>query len=202
MVDGRSGKRMVRESATCGLSSCQHNFTTWLYDLYEYRLGNFYPSCQFHRVGNVEGIRRISRAGLHIVLVMATFASLIFFSFTEDLVHLFTPDTEVALAAVPLIIPLILYQYCDAAQLTYVNALRGTSVVKPLLWISTVSYLVVGIPVLLLFGVTLGWETEGVYYSFSVALLTATILLVTTFRRVLKGKELEIGDKNAAVKTL
>lgn len=156
----------------------------------------------FTGVGNVEGIRRISRAGLHIVLVMATFASLIFFFFTKDLVHLFTPDAEVALAAVPLIIPLILYQYCDGAQLTYVNALRGTSVVKPLLWISTVSYLVVGIPVLLLFGVAFGWETEGVYYSFSVALLTATILLVTTFRRVLKGKELGIEDKNATVKTL
>lgn len=156
----------------------------------------------FTGVGNVEGIRRISRAGLHIVLAMATFASLIFFFFTKDLVHLFTPDAEVALAAVPLIIPLILYQYCDGAQLTYVNALRGTSVVKPLLWISTVSYLVVGIPVLLLFGVAFGWETEGVYYSFSVALLTATILLVTTFRRVLKGKELGIEDKNATVKTL
>ena len=156
----------------------------------------------FTGVGNVEGIRRISRAGLHIVLVMATFASLIFFFFTKDLVHLFTPDADVALAGVPLIIPLILYQYCDGAQLTYVNALRGTSVVKPLLWISAVSYLVVGIPVLLLFGVAFGWETEGVYYSFSVALLTATILLVTTFRRVLKTKELEIEDKNGAVKTL
>lgn len=115
---------------------------------------------------------------------------------------MFTPEDNVVLAALPLTIPLILYQYCDGAQLTYVNALRGTSVVKPLLWISVVSYLVVGIPVMLLFGVTFGWETEGVYYSFSVALLTATILLVTTFSRVLKKKESENAEKNASVKTL
>lgn len=37
----------------------------------------------FTGVGNVEGIRRISRAGLHIVLAMATFASLIFFFFKK-----------------------------------------------------------------------------------------------------------------------
>ena len=156
----------------------------------------------FTGVGNTEGIRRISRAGLHIVLAMATVASVVFFFFTKDLVRLFTPDPDVALAAVPLVIPLILYQYCDGAQLTYVNALRGTSVVKPLLWISIISYILVGIPVLLLFGVTFGWETEGVYYSFSVALLTATLLLVTAFSRVLRRKERENEEKNAAVKTL
>lgn len=151
---------------------------------------------------NMESVKRISRAGLHIVLFMATVASLVFYFFTKDLVHMFTPEDNVVLAALPLTIPLILYQYCDGAQLTYVNALRGTSVVKPLLWISVVSYLVVGIPVMLLFGVTFGWETEGVYYSFSVALLTATILLVTTFSRVLKKKESENAEKNASVKTL
>lgn len=156
----------------------------------------------FTGVGNIDGIRRISRAGLHIVLAMATVASVVFFFFTEDLVRLFTPDVEVGLAAVPLVIPLILYQYCDGAQLTYVNALRGTSVVKPLLWISIISYIGVGIPVMQLFGVVFGWETEGVYYSFSVALMTATVLLVTTFSRVLKAKERENSDKNVVVKTL
>lgn len=142
-------------------------------------------------VDDLAGIRRITNAGLHMVLLLATVASLVFLFFTEPLVHLFTPDVEVAGAAILLIAPLILYQYSDATQLTYVNALRGTSEVKPLLWISIVSYLLVGIPLLLFMAVTLDMATVGVYYSFSGALLTASVLLIVTFRRVLRGKEMK-----------
>ena len=136
------------------------------------------------------GIRRTTNAGLHLNYVLCAIASLIFLLFTKDLVHFFTPEQDVALAAILLIPPLILYQFCDATQLTYVNALRGTSEVKPLLWISLVSYLAVGIPFLLFMAVTMKMETVGVYYSFSGALLTASVLLIIVFRRVLRGKEL------------
>lgn len=145
----------------------------------------------FTGVEDINGIRRITRAGLHMVLALATLVSVVFLFFTEPLVHLFTPDANVAVQALLLVVPLILYQYCDAVQLTYVNALRGTSVVKPLLWISIVSYLFVGIPLLLFMAVTLDMATQGVYFSFSGALLTASVLLIVAFNRVLRQKERE-----------
>jgi len=80
-------------------------------------------------------------------------------------------------------------------QLTYVNALRGTSVVKPLLWISIFSYIVVGIPIMVVLAVPLGLEAVGVYYSFSVALFVATVLLMTAFNRTLKREEAKIEEK-------
>ncbi|MDE5887220.1 MAG: MATE family efflux transporter [Muribaculaceae bacterium] len=141
----------------------------------------------FTGVDDIAGVRQITKAGLHLVLGLATIASIIFFFFTENLVHLFTPEDNVAVAAISLILPLILYQYCDGAQLTFVNALRGTSVVKPLLWISLISYIAVGIPVLLLFAKGFNLGVVGVYYSFSVALATATVLLVIAFRKALTG---------------
>ncbi|MFG6424999.1 MATE family efflux transporter [Lepagella muris] len=144
---------------------------------------------------NMSGIRRISRAGVHIILVMATFTSIIFYFFTGNLVTVFTPEPDVVAAALPLVIPLILYQYCDGVQLTYVNALRGTSVVKPLLWISIFSYIVVGIPIMVVLAVPLGLEAVGVYYSFSVALFVATVLLMTAFNRTLKREEAKIEEK-------
>ena len=146
-------------------------------------------------VGDLKGIRRITSAGLHMVLGLATVASIVFFFFTQDLVHLFTPDADVRQYAVLLIIPLILYQYVDGTQLTYVSALRGMSDVKPLLWISLISYIGVGIPVLLWMSKGLGMETVGVYYSFSVALGVAATLLIWAYRRGLRQKE-------RAVKTL
>ena len=144
---------------------------------------------------NMSGIRRISRAGVHIILVMATFTSIIFYFFTGNLVTVFTPEPGVVAAALPLVIPLILYQYCDGVQLTYVNALRGTPVVKPLLWISIFSYIVVGIPIMVVLAVPLGLEAVGVYYSFSVALFVATVLLMTAFNRTLKREEAKIEEK-------
>lgn len=132
------------------------------------------------------GIRRIARAGFHLNLLLGTAASLAFLVWTRPLVHLFTPDEAVITASVSLIVPLIIYQYGDAAQITYANALRGTSEVKPLLWVSVVSYIVVGLPCLFALAVGLDMGNVGVYYSFSSALFAAAILLYVSFRRVVR----------------
>lgn len=134
-------------------------------------------------VGDAVGVRRIAVAGLHLNLILASLASLVFYFFGHNLATLFTDDPEVLAAAALLILPLVLYQYGDAVQLTFVNALRGTGHVKPLLWISLISYLVVGAPLLYLLGVTADMGNVGVYYSFSGALFTASILLYLAFRK-------------------
>ena len=144
-----------------------------------------------------DGVRRVTKVGLHMILVLATLASVVFMLFTDEMVTYFTPEADVVAYALLMIAPLVLYQYCDGTQLTYVNALRGTSEVKPLLWISTVSYLVVGIPALLLFAKGFQMETVGVYYSFSVALLTASVLLVWTFYKTVR--DMERGEKDKIV---
>ena len=94
-------------------------------------------------------------------------------------------------SAVTLIVPLVIYQYLDAAQLTYANALRGTSEVKPLLWISLVSYIAVGIPLMMCLAVVADMGNVGVYYSFTGALLCAALLFRAAFRRAARRKESE-----------
>ena len=131
-----------------------------------------------------KGAGLTARAGLHLNLVLATIASLFMALFAHQLLGIFTPDSRVVAAGELFIVPLVLYQYLDAIQLTLINAIRGTSQVKPLLWIALISYVVVGIPVLLLFAVQFGWESVGVYYSFNVALLSAAVLAALFFKRI------------------
>lgn len=138
----------------------------------------------FCGLNDAKGAGLTARAGLHLNLLLATIASIILFVASRPLISLFTPDSNVIAAAVSFIIPLVLYQYLDATQLTFMNAIRGTSQVKPMLWIAIASYIVVGIPVLLLFAVTFGGESVGVYYSFNIALLTAAVLAAVVFRRI------------------
>ena len=148
----------------------------------------------FTGVKDFAAVRQVTKVGLHMILGLTTLASLVFLFFTGRMVTYFTPEADVVAYSLLMVAPLVLYQYCDGTQLLYVNALRGTSRVKPLLWISTVSYIVVGIPVLLFFAKGFGMETVGVYYSFSVALLTAAVLLVTTFRKTVRGMESHVKD--------
>lgn len=134
-------------------------------------------------VNDIRGARRITSAGLHLNIVLATIASAIFLFGGRGLIHLFSPDNDVISSALLLVAPLVIYQYMDAIQLTYCNAIRGTSDVKPLLWISTISYIAVGVPVLLWFANGLDLGNIGVYYSFDVALLVAALLATLIFYR-------------------
>ena len=141
------------------------------------------------RVANYAGVLdeagagRCARAGVHINLLLATLASLVFLVGGKHLLSLFSESPDVISGAALLLWPLVLYQYLDALQLTLCNAIRGTSKVRPLLWISVVSYIIVGVPVLLLFADTFGWHNLGVYYSFDIALLTAAVMAWIVFRR-------------------
>ncbi len=144
---------------------------------------------------DIGGIRRITSAGLRLNILLATVASTVFLAGGAHLIRIFTPDPDVVATALGLILPLILYQYADAYQLTYVNALRGTSEVKPLLWISIISYIFAGIPLLLTLAKGFGLGNLGVYYSFSGALLLASVLLHRAFEKAVARKESEFATK-------
>ena len=140
-------------------------------------------------VANVAGsgdtalMRRAAWQGYHIMLVLMTCSSLIFALAGRTILGVFTDDPVVLAAAVALIFPLVLYQLGDATQITFANALRGTSHVMPMLWIAFVSYVVVGIPATYLLGFPAGMGLYGILLSFSVSLFLAGALFLVFFLR-------------------
>lgn len=141
------------------------------------------------RVANFTGqkdsvaVARTASAGTHLMLVLATLASLIFIFMGRNLFSMFSDDDAVIRAGLPLVLPLIVYQYFDALQVNYGSALRGTGFVKPLILVAIVSYLVFGAGSLFLFARGFNMGNVGVYYSFSVTLLCAAVMLFYYFRR-------------------
>lgn len=129
------------------------------------------------------GMRRMAFAGYHIILTLATMSSLIFVLFGDALIGVFSDDKVVVSATITLLVPLVLYQYGDATQIAFANALRGTSRVMPMLWIAFVSYMVIGIPVTYLMGFTFGLGTYGIILSFSASLFIAAFLFLYYFLR-------------------
>lgn len=136
--------------------------------------------------GNRLMVRRVTTASLHLILVLATLASIAFFLFGHPLVWLFNDDAGVIDSALGLIVPLIVYQYMDGIQLTFAAGLRGMSDVKPLLYVALISYVLLGMPSMYALAVGADMGNVGVYLSFVVALGAAALLLGVSFYKGLR----------------
>lgn len=132
---------------------------------------------------NRQGMRDTAFSGYHILLTLAAAASLFFIFGSHMLIRFFTEDPLVETCALTLIFPLVLYQLCDATQICFANALRGTSNVMPMVGISFLSYVVIGIPATYILGFPVGLGLYGIMLSFSVSLLVAAILFYYFFMR-------------------
>lgn len=132
-------------------------------------------------LGNRQDMRDAAFAGYHLLLLLATLASVVFAIFGKHIIGAFTEDPLVISMSITLIFPLILYQYCDATQINFANALRGTANVMPMLWIAFVAYIVVGLPSTYILGFPCGMGIYGIFLSFSVSLFVAATLFVCFF---------------------
>ncbi len=136
--------------------------------------------------GSATTMRRVAWSGYHIMLLLASCSTLIFILLARHVIAIFTTDAEVVATTLTLIIPLVVYQLGDATQVTFANALRGTSKVLPMLWIAFVSYVIVGIPATYLMAIPGGGGVYGIVLSFSVSLFLAGALFLLYFLRATK----------------
>lgn len=132
-------------------------------------------------------MRLTAFAGFRILLALATMSSMLFIFAGPDIMGLFTDDAEVIALALSLIVPMVLYQYGDATQINFANALRGTSNVMPMVWIAFVCYLVVGVPATYLLAFPCGMGCYGIILSFSVSLFLAAGLFMYYFMHTTKS---------------
>ena len=130
---------------------------------------------------DIAQVHRCSIAGYHIILSSAILASIIVLLGGEMVFSLLTNDAKVIDIAVTLIIPWILYQFGDATQITYANALRGIKCVMPMMKYAFISYVVVGTSSAFLFAFTFNGGVKGVILSFAVTLFVAGALFTRRF---------------------
>ncbi|KAA6330268.1 Multidrug resistance protein NorM [termite gut metagenome] len=141
------------------------------------------------RVSNFKGqrdwvnVRRSAYAGFHLIMVLAILFSSSLFLFRYRIAGLFTDSEEVAVTVVSLVFPMLLYQFGDGLQITFANALRGISDVKPMMLIAFIAYFVISLPAGYLFGFILDWEIVGIWMAFPFGLTSAGGMLWYRFRR-------------------
>ena len=143
----------------------------------------------YNGIGDTANIRRSTRAGFHLILVMAIIASATISLLRNNIGAIFTDSTDVALLVAQLTIPFILYQFGDGLQCNYANALRGITDVKPMMLFAFIAYFVISLPAGYIFGFVLDLGLPGVWMSFPFGLTSAGVMFYLRFRHTLRKKE-------------
>jgi len=156
-----------------------------------YSIGTAIAVCVANENGmtSLHACRRVAFDGYAVMLCFASLSIFIFAVFSHQLMGVFTSDEQVLQAAQALVVPLILYQLGDATQVTFANALRGTSHVMPMLWIAFVSYVVVGITSSYILAFPAGLGNYGIVLSFSISLFMAAFLFLRSFMNVTRVRD-------------
>lgn len=148
------------------------------------------------RVSNFNGqrdivnVRRAAYAGFHMMMALGAVLSLIVFLFRNQLGNWFTDSPEVVTMVTSLIVPFLIYQFGDGLQITFANALRGISDVKPMMLIAFIAYFVISLPVGYLCGFVLDWGIVGVWMAFPFGLTSAGWMLWWRFRSMTQSVSL------------
>lgn len=137
----------------------------------------------YRGAGELEQTRKVAASGLHLCWLIAICQGIPLFLLRAKVGFLFTPSTEVAALVALIIIPFLIFQFGDALQSTYANALRGMARVKAMVWIAFVAYILISLPFGYIFGFICGWGLVGVWLAFPFGLTTAGLLYYREFRK-------------------
>lgn len=136
----------------------------------------------FRGQNDTKNIKLSAYAGFHLIMAMAVVICVVMLAIRHQLGGLFTDSAEVSVAVAALAVPMLLYQFGDGLQITFANALRGISDVKPMMFIAFIAYFLISLPVGYLFGFVAGWGIVGIWMAFPFGLTTAGILFWLRFR--------------------
>ncbi|MDR1756419.1 MAG: MATE family efflux transporter [Culturomica sp.] len=141
-------------------------------------------SSYFFGQGDRVNVRRSAVAGYHLILCLAVIVSLGFFLFRNSIGLLFTESEEVLRAVSVLIFFLLAFQFGDALQIAFANALRGVNDVVAMAARSFTGYFLIALPVCYFFGFILEWGLNGIWLGYPVGLTLTGVLLCLRFYRI------------------
>lgn len=145
------------------------------------------------RVGNSLGrkdtlaMRRAGLSGIYLGGAFMLLAAIVFVFGKESLPRMFVDDPYVLGLAAKLMIIAAFFQLFDGIQAVCVGILRGIQDVRVPTLITFVAYWIIALPLGYFLGFTLNWGVEGIWYSFLVSLVFASVMLTGRFLRLTRS---------------
>jgi len=136
--------------------------------------------------GNMAEVRLRGWLGIATATVLMLPSVLFMTMFPGIIASIYTSEPEVTDIAVSLLMVAALFQLFDGLYMAGAGALRGLKDVNAVMWISVLSYWVVGFPVAWILGIN--WGPTGLWYGMVVGIALTAILLGWRFE--LKSRKL------------
>ena len=133
--------------------------------------------------GELEQTHKVAASGVYLCWFIAICQGVPLFLLRNKVGFLFTPSNDVAALVALIIIPFLIFQFGDALQSTYANALRGMARVKAMVWIAFVAYILISLPLGYIFGFICNWGIVGVWMAFPFGLTSAGLLYYREFKK-------------------
>ncbi|WP_462154678.1 MATE family efflux transporter [Pseudoalteromonas piscicida] len=156
------------------------------------------------RIGNLTGQGALDQLKLSVntafllATLIALFVALITYIGRDQIVWLYTNNTEVAALATSIMVLACLYQLPDALQVSANGVLRGLKYTKPISWVTFVSYWLIGFSLGYVLAktdlITPAMGPQGFWIGIIIGLSTAAVLLVTCVNKRVK---FEINQANS-----
>lgn len=139
-------------------------------------------------------VRANAADGFRLILAIAAAMSIPTLIFRNHIGMVFTDNAEVQRMVGVLCIVLVAYQFGDALQYTFANALRGIACVKPMVYYAFLAYFVISLPLGYLLGIRLGMGITGIWLAFPFGLTLAGMLYLRKFRLQVAAMERQRAD--------
>ena len=149
-----------------------------------------------HQYGirDMQAVKMAASASLHLGIMLNSMSALTIILLRQSIPTLFSSDPEVLMLAPTLLMMVGFFQLSDGMQAVSSGILRGLSDVNMPIKYAFFAYLVINIPLGLLFAFPLGMGAPGLWLSLIIGLTVAAILLYRRVRiqisRLLIGKAL------------
>jgi len=134
------------------------------------------------RVGQVYGRSGIKAArfsgfsGIAVSVVFMAFTALLMYLLPNQIVSLYTSDSDLREIAVTLIYMAAIFQISDGLQVSGSGALRGLKDTKVPMIVNLIAYWIIGLPLGYYFGIVLLWGPKGLWIGLIAGLSVAALL--------------------------
>lgn len=139
-----------------------------------------------HSIGRKDMLQARQRGQLGIVVCggFMLLSGISLWLFGSFFAGLYTPDQKVVAIAAHLMLFAALFQFFDGLQIGASGALRGYKDTRVPMYLTTISYWVIGLPIGVGLGVYMGWGGPGLWLGLVFGLLMAALLLGGRFERL------------------
>lgn len=133
----------------------------------------------------LQKVKKSVYAGLKLTLIIALAVVILLFTIRNYIGRLFTNDSEIISIVAILCFPVMAYQFGDALQIIFANALRGLGHVKFLAFTAFICHIGLALPIGYICAFVLDWGPLGIWCGFPISLSTLGLLLFWYFNRLM-----------------